>query len=282
MSGDSLGNARRPEPLRSNSQVTVRYRSGPRVAYAERVLVLTIVAPVFSTNCYVVAPAAGRECFVIDAGAGVADDVVDAVAEHDLTPVAVLATHGHVDHTWDAARLCELFDVPLHVHEADAYRLADPFGSLGGGQLVMALAQLGLLPEHYREPGRVSPVVTSHRGQSRLELAGLPVTWLHAPGHTEGASLVSVPRAPSSASSLVLGEALSSELHPSRTVFSGDVLFAGTIGRTDLPGGDDAEMAATLEDTVGSLASDSLVLPGHGPATVMDVEYRRNPFLRAH
>lgn|GEM_PF-10631 len=279
----SLGNAARPVTARDRSQVTVRYRSAPltspALAYAGVVLVLTLVAPVFATNCYVVAPAPGRECVIVDVGAGVADDVHAAVAAHDLTPVSVLATHGHVDHTWGAAEVCSHYDVPLRIHEADAYRLADPFGTLGGGQLVVALEQLGLLAADYRAPERIEPVSTDHRGQSRLELAELPWTWLHAPGHTQGASLLSVPRAPSSASDLLLGEGWPRELAPSRTVFSGDVLFAGTVGRTDLPGGDDAEMAATLADPVGTLAPDVLVLPGHGPATRMDVEYRRNPFL---
>jgi len=249
------------------------------LAYPGLVLVLTIVAPVFATNCYVVAPASGHECVVVDAGAGVAADVEAAVAEHDLSPVAVLATHGHVDHTWDASELCERFDVPLRIHEADEYRLADPFGTLGGGALVSALAQLGLHGADYRAPARVEPVRTAHRGSTRIELAGLPVTWLHAPGHTQGASLLSVPRAPSSASILTPTEGVPHDLHPSRTVFSGDVLFAGTIGRTDLPGGDDVEMARTLAQPVGTLAGDVLVLPGHGSATWMDVEYRRNPFL---
>lgn len=244
-------------------------------------LVLTLVAPVFATNCYVLAPAPGRECVVVDVGGGVAGAVRAAVDEHGLTPVAVLATHGHVDHTWGAAEICAHYDVPLHVHAKDVYRLADPFGSLGGGAVAAALAQLGLRTEDYREPARVEPVETEHRGEARLELAGLPITWQHAPGHTEGASLVSVPRAPSSASVLLAGEGLAHEPPPSRTVLSGDVLFAGTIGRTDLPGGDDHEMAATLADPVGTLAPDVLVLPGHGPATRMDVEYRRNPFLAA-
>ena len=260
--------ATRPEVLR-------------RSAYAGGVLVLTLVAPVFATNCYVLAPAPGRECVIVDVGGGVVDAVRAAVDEHELNPVAVLATHGHVDHTWGAAEICAHYDVPLYVHAKDVYRLADPFGTLGGGAVAAALAQLGVRTDEYREPGRIEPVETEHRGRARLELAGLPLTWHHAPGHTEGASLVSVPRAPSSSSVLLTGEGFALEQPPTRTVLSGDVLFAGTIGRTDLPGGDDAEMAATLLDPVGTLASDSLVLPGHGPATRMDVEYRRNPFLTA-
>jgi len=276
MSVHSLGNRPPQKTSRGPSQVTVRYRSAAR--YPGTVLVLTLVAPVFATNCYVVAPAAKGPCFVVDAGAGVAQDVEDALAEHELEPVAVLATHGHVDHTWDAARLCERFDVPFRVHAADAYRISDPFGTLGGGRLVAALEQMGLELGDYREPARIEPVETEHRGSARLDLAELPVTWLHAPGHTEGASLVSVPRAPSSASRLPLGEGMGRE-HPSRTVFSGDVLFAGTIGRTDLPGGDHAEMTRSLVEPVGSLPHDALVLPGHGPATTIELELRRNPFL---
>lgn len=286
---DSLGNLAPPKSRRCPQQVTVRYRSGSRapppvpttLEYAGAVFVLTLVAPVFATNCYIVAPAPGHECVIVDVGAGFDGEIHDAVVEHELRPVAVLATHGHADHTWGAAEVCERYDVPLYIHEADAYRLADPFGTLGGGRLVAALEQLGLRAADHGEPRRVEPVVTGHRGQVRLELAGLPLTWHHAPGHTQGASLVSVPRAPSSSSTLLLGEGWPQELAPSRTVFSGDVLFAGTIGRTDLPGGDDAEMAATLADPVGTLAPDVLVLPGHGPATRMDVEYRRNPFLTA-
>ena len=276
---DSLGNGALRKPLPRASQVTVRYRSVAR--YPGTVLVLTLVAPVFATNCYVVAPAAGGPCFVVDAGAGVAQDVEQTVAEHGLEPVAVLATHGHVDHTWDAAQLCERFDVPFRLHSADAYRIADPFGTLGGGRLVAALEQMGLDLGDYREPERIEVVETQHRGAVRLELASLPVTWLHAPGHTEGASLVSVPRAPSTSSRIPLGEGMGRE-HPSRTVFSGDVLFAGTIGRTDLPGGDHDEMTASLLEPVGALPHDALVLPGHGPATTMELELRRNPFLRSH
>lgn len=251
-------------------------------------LVLTLVAPVFATNCYLLARGDGRECVVVDPGAGVAPAVLAAVREHGLTPVAVLATHGHVDHTWDAAELCETFGVPLHVHARDAYRLADPFGTLGlagatqgvTGALRAALRGVGRDPGDYVVPADVRRIETSERGSARLDLADLPITVLHAPGHTEGASMFALPWGPAAGSVVPLGDGWEHDVsQASRTVLTGDVLFAGTVGRTDLPGGDAAAMDVTLRDQVGMLAPDVLVLPGHGPGSRMDVEYRRNPFL---
>ena len=125
---------------------------------------ITVVAPVFDARCSVLVQDDGS-CVVIDAGAGVGDDVIELVAARGLRPAAVLATHGHVDHTWDAARISEAFEVPLVLHEADAYRLADPFGTLGvlghavhdpNGPLAQALAVAGIDPSGYQvaEPGR--------------------------------------------------------------------------------------------------------------------------------
>lgn len=244
-------------------------------------LLLTRVAPVFSANCYVVAAAPGSECVIVDVGGGVADDVRAAVSEHALRPVAVLATHGHLDHVWGAAEICREYDVPLFVHAQDAYRIAEPFDSLGGSLVAGALAPLGLSTADYVAPERLETVETGHRGTATLELAGLTFTWQHAPGHTEGSSLLSLPGAPSSSSEIFATESLGTAAAPGTTVLSGDVLFAGSIGRTDLPGGDDAEMAATLRAPVGTLAPDALVLPGHGPATRMAHELRHNPFLAA-
>lgn len=244
-------------------------------------LLVTRVAPVFSANCYIVAPAPGGECVIVDVGGGVADDVRATVAEHGLRPVAVLATHGHLDHVWGAAEICREYAAPLYVHAQDAYRVAEPFDSLGGSLVAGALAQLGLSTADYVAPERLETIETGHRGTVSLELAGLSFTWQHAPGHTEGSSLLALPGAPSSSSVLLAASDLGLASAPSTTVLSGDVLFAGSIGRTDLPGGDDAEMAVTLRSPVGTLAPDALVLPGHGPATRMAHELRHNPFLTA-
>lgn len=264
--------------------------------------VLTAVAPVFGTNCYIVVADDGVSCAVVDVGAGIASRVCDVVAERGLRPVAVLATHGHVDHTWGAAEVSEAFGVPLHVHAADAYRLADPFGTLGlgdagsGGPLAQALTAVGLPPSGYRVPawietfGSESGVDGADVGRGRpagrpldlggLRFAGAPLAVVRAPGHTAGASLFVIDGAPGPASVLSFepGEEVLAA-GATRTALTGDVIFAGSIGRTDLPGGDGAAMDRTLRDLVARLAPATLLLPGHGPATRMDLELRRNPYL---
>jgi glyoxylase-like metal-dependent hydrolase (beta-lactamase superfamily II) len=186
-------------------------------------------------------------------------------------PRAVLATHGHADHIWDAAELCARYDVPLRLHAADAYRLADPFGSLGvtgapgvSGALAHALADLGLHAEDYRSPGVVEPF----DGASGTIMAGdVVLRTLHAPGHTEGSTLY------------LVDDAGAAGAGASGVVLAGDVLFAGSIGRTDLPGGDPAVMQATLRDVVATLDPSLAVVPGHGPATSVGHELATNPFL---
>ncbi|WP_353709334.1 MBL fold metallo-hydrolase [Cellulosimicrobium sp. ES-005] len=240
------------------------------------VTVRVVVAPVFGTNCTVLS-APGGDCVVVDAGAGVVDAVVALVESAGLVPRAVLATHGHVDHTWDAAALADRFDVPVVLHAADAYRLADPFGSLEhgsptgdrgarslvSGPLGAALAAAGARPEDYREPTRVETFDVAAGEERVLRWGDLVLRAVGAPGHTEGSTLY------------LVGEP------GTGIVLSGDVLFAGSVGRTDLPGGDGATMARTLRDVVGRLDPAWDVLPGHGPATAVARELATNPFLAA-
>ncbi|MGW8566576.1 MBL fold metallo-hydrolase [Isoptericola sp. NPDC055881] len=228
--------------------------------------ILLVVAPVFATNCcVVVAGPTGRDadCVVVDAGAGTAPEVERLVTERGLTPRAVLATHGHVDHTWDAAALCARYDVPLRLHSADAYRLTDPFGTLGvdgsdpgvSGALAQALAGTGRQADDYRVPAAVEPFDGSNVD---VVAGGVRLRALHAPGHTEGSTLFVAPG----------------------VVLAGDVLFPGGVGRTDLPGGDPAIMARTLRDVVGRLDPTLDVVPGHGPTTTVGHELATNPYLR--
>jgi len=265
--------------------------------------VLTAVAPVFGTNCYLVVADDGVSCVVVDVGAGIAPRVRAIVAERGLRPVAVLATHGHVDHTWGAAEVSEAFAVPLYLHAADAYRLADPFGTLGlggaghdsAGPLAQALTAVGLPPGGYQTPARVETFGSATRAPGTssgtslegttleldgLEFSGAPLAVLYAPGHTAGASLFLVDGVPTSVSGLsfVPGEE-SLVGGATRTALTGDVLFAGSIGRTDLPGGDNAAMGHTLRELVAAIDPATMLLPGHGPATRMDLELRRNPYL---
>ncbi|MHA7133069.1 MBL fold metallo-hydrolase [Oerskovia turbata] len=266
--------------------------------------VFLVVAPVFGTNCTIVAPrphgalpdGAARPCVIVDAGAGVAPGVAELVREQGLAPRAVLATHGHADHTWDAATLCEEYGVPLWIHARDAYRLADPLGTIEDAPpstgervapLAAALGQQGARIEDYREPADVrtfgtppAPGVDPADGQvatdppARLDLDGVLVDALHAPGHTQGSTLY-LPVAGADDGSAVKGASEAAGL-----VLAGDVLFAGSVGRTDLPGGDGETMRRTLRDVVGTLDDSLQVVPGHGPLTDVGRERRTNPYLR--
>ena len=139
----------------------------------------TIVAPVFGTNSYLVSATGSGPCLIIDAGGGVVPALTERVGRAGLEPVALLATHGHVDHTWSAAELCDLYDVPLLIHADDAFRLADPFGTIedrgpgsASGPLAQALAAGGCDPAAYLAPARVQPFV---RWFSLLALVGFIV-----------------------------------------------------------------------------------------------------------
>ena len=259
-----------------------------RVDSVDDVHILTLAAPVFATNCYVVSRDGTGPCVVVDPGGGVAKPLQDELAARGLVPELIVATHGHVDHTWSAAALSTVYDVPLRLHLSDAYRLADPFGTLedagnGGGlraalasgPLGQALAAAGCAPSNYEKPARVE---TFDRDNQTWLVAGLEITALHAPGHTEGSTLYLFDGAPSADSVLPhFGNKLAA--NATSVALTGDVLFAGTIGRTDLPGGDSQVMAQTLADVVRGLDSETLVLPGHGPASRMDRELLSNPYL---
>jgi hydroxyacylglutathione hydrolase len=231
------------------------------------VLVTAVPADAFGTNCYVVATAPGEPCVVIDPGIGVVDRLDEVFAEHRLHPAAVVLTHGHLDHTFSVAPVCGARGITAYIHPDDRYLLADPAKALS-----MDLTQLfgGRLP--YSEPEDVAPL----RDGEVVRLAGLELTIDHAPGHTRGSVLIrtnadrlvqprSWPTTPSDETPLC---------------FSGDVLFQGSIGRTDLPGGDSAAMMVSLREKVLPLVDETVVLPGHGPATTIGRERATNPYLR--
>jgi hydroxyacylglutathione hydrolase len=221
-------------------------------------LVTGFPAEAFGTNCYVVAAGPGEQCLVVDPGIGVLDRLDEVLAEHRLHPAAVLLTHGHLDHTFSVAPVCGARGITAYVHPGDREMLADPAKALS-----MDLSQLfgGKLP--YAEPDDVAELTDG----ATLALAGLQITVDHAPGHTGGSVLFRLPAA-------------GSGLEADEICLSGDVLFAGSIGRTDLPGGSMPTMLASLRDKVLPLADDTVVLPGHGPATTIGRERATNPFLR--
>ena len=223
-------------------------------------------AAVAGTNCYVLAPGAGEECLIIDPGVGVTRQLAEILIEHRLRPAAVLLTHGHFDHVYCVTPVCDSAGVAAYLHGADRYRLKDPLSDVGPELIAMFEQQFGQKAD-WQEP---SDVLTLVDGQS-LTIAGLDLRVLHAPGHTQGSVMFALPGVP---------DGIAAEAAVSTTVLTGDVLFAGSIGRTDLEGGDGAAMNRSLRDVVLPLADDALVLPGHGPATTMARERATNPYLQ--
>ncbi len=228
-------------------------------------LTIAFPAAAFGTNCYVLAPAEGEECLVVDPGIGVEETVREVLVQHRLRPAAVLLTHGHLDHVYAVTPVCG-GDTAAYIHSDDRYRLDDPLGTVNPAMLAMMEQQFGRRAT-WSEPAKVVEV----DDRQVLELAGLSVEVLHAPGHTEGSVMFGLEQVPDG-----VGEQVSVD----RTMVTGDVLFAGSIGRTDLPGGDPAAMQRSLRDVVLPLADSTLVLPGHGPATTVERERATNPYLR--
>jgi glyoxylase-like metal-dependent hydrolase (beta-lactamase superfamily II) len=230
------------------------------------VLTIGFPAVVAGTNCYVLAPQAGEECLIVDPGVGVTGQLAEVLAEHRLRPAAVLLTHGHFDHVYSVTPVCGSAGVSAYIHGADRYRLKDPLSAVGPELIAMFERQFGQKAS-WQEPG---DVVELAHGQN-LTMAGLELRVLHAPGHTEGSVMFALPQVP---------DGVSDEVGARSTVLSGDVLFAGSIGRTDLAGGDGAAMNRSLREVVLPLADDVLILPGHGPASTMERERATNPYLQ--
>lgn len=223
-------------------------------------LVTGFPAGAWGTNCYVLAPARGEGCLIVDPGQSSIDRVHDIVRDNRLTPAAVLLTHGHMDHVWSVAPVSRDFDIPAFIHQDDRYRLADPAGS----SLVAAREQLLAMTKDSLELTEPSDVRLLPQEGASFDIAGITIAVHHAPGHTEGSVVFEVPRD-----------------DDADILLSGDVLFQGSIGRTDLPGGDPSAMDRSLRDVIWPMSDDVVVLPGHGPQTTMGAERVSNPFLRA-
>ncbi|MBO3747711.1 MBL fold metallo-hydrolase [Streptosporangiaceae bacterium NEAU-GS5] len=204
----------------------------------------------FQANCYVVAAEAGAECVVVDPGQNAVDGLDEIIAEHRLKPVAVLLTHGHIDHMWSVVPVCGAREIPALIHPEDRDLLSDP------GKGLSAQTQQMIFGGRFTftEPDDVRELADGET----LELAGLEIVVDHRPGHTRGSVTFQVPD----------------------VLFSGDLLFAGSIGRSDLPGGDPEEMTRSLAKTM-TLPDSTTVLPGHGPQTTIGRERVSNPFLAA-
>ncbi|MEE4542913.1 MBL fold metallo-hydrolase [Streptomyces sp. V4-01] len=217
-------------------------------------LIAGFPAGAWGTNCYVVAPAAGEECVIVDPGHLATQGVEDTLAKHRLKPVAVVLTHGHIDHVASVVPVCGARGVPAWIHPEDRYMLSDPERALGRAFGAQLLGELTVgEPDDLRELS----------DGAALSLAGLELSVAHAPGHTRGSVTFRVPE--------------TAEI-PS-VLFSGDLLFAGSVGRTDLPGGSTAELYESLARVCLPLDDSTVVLSGHGPQTTIGRERAANPHL---
>ena len=200
------------------------------------------------TNTYVVAPEAGGLAVVVDAPPD-AEGVGALLRAHNLTPVALLLTHAHVDHLGGAGSLHRTYGAHAYLHPDDAWLAESPEAQLR--------ALFGIVP-----PGDYAPPERFHdleHGQG-LDLAGVSLEVVHTPGHTPGHCCF--------------------RIEDEGILFSGDQLFAGSVGRTDLPGGDWEALIASMQARVLTLDDATDVLPGHGPTTTIGRERRSNPFLQ--
>lgn len=213
-------------------------------------LVRSFVAPMFATNCWVIASAKGSECIIVDPGmTDISKEIEMIVEEEGLKPVAALLTHGHLDHTFSVKPLADGYDIAAYIHSEDRRFIAEPAG-IHGPQFVEQLQGM-----HFQEPRKVEVL----KDGSELNLLGMKIRAIHAPGHTRGSLMF---------------------LINDETLLSGDVLFAGSIGRTDLPTGSASDMRNTLKKKVLTLDEGIRVLPGHGGETSIQYERKTNPYLK--
>ena len=204
----------------------------------------------FATNCWVIAPGEGAECIIVDPGMpDISRDIEMIIEEHRLKPVAALLTHGHLDHTFSIQPLADGYNIPAYIHSEDRRFIADPSG-IHGEQFIAQLAGM-----NFAEPLEIKEL----KNNAVLELVGMKIVAIHSPGHTRGSLMFTI----------------NDEL-----LISGDVLFAGSIGRTDLPTGSAKEMTETLKSKVLTLNDDLRVLTGHGPETTIKFERKNNPYLK--
>lgn len=184
----------------------------------------------------------------------VSQQLAEKLQEFDLKPVAVLVTHGHLDHTFSVEPICDGYRIPAMIHSEDRELLLHPERA-HGAEFIAQLAGI-----KWREPSQV----TELKDNQEFELVGLNFKAIHAPGHTKGSTMFKV---------------RSANVEIDEFLISGDVLFAGSIGRTDLPGGSWDAMQRSLRDKVLPLADSIQVLPGHGPETTIGRERKYNQYL---
>ncbi len=205
-----------------------------------------LILGAYETNCYVLRSSEhATDCLIIDPGLE-AGELIAFLQENKLNPIAVLLTHGHIDHIAGLTELRENYpDVKVYIHKLDAEMLDQPFLNLS--------AMTGMAFETESADFNLEE-------NNIIDLAGIKFSVLHTPGHTPG------------------GVCLYSE--EDGLVFAGDTLFAGSVGRTDFPNGSMSQLVNGIKQKLFTLPDKTKVYPGHGPATSIANEKAHNPFVR--
>jgi hydroxyacylglutathione hydrolase len=194
-------------------------------------------------NCTIVGDEATREAMVVDPGDDI-PDILARLAKHGLTLKQIVVTHGHIDHVGGAQKLKKATGAPVLMNEKDLEQLK---------MMDVQAGWLGITP-----PSVAPPDVSLEEGMA-VGIANHAANVIHTPGHTQGSICL--------------------HFVPENLLVAGDTLFAGSIGRTDLPGGDSRQILRSIHDRLLVLPDETRVIPGHGRGTVIGLEREENPFL---
>ena len=205
-----------------------------------------LILGAYQTNCYVLRNGeTATDCLIVDPGLEAAG-LLDFLQQHKINPVAVVLTHGHIDHmAGDAALRQHYSGIKVYIHKLDAEMLTEPQHNLS--------ALVGVM-------FKTEPADALIEDGNAIEEAGVKLDVLHTPGHTPG------------------GICLYSK--DEGIVLTDDTLFADSIGRSDFPGGSMTQLVSSIKDRLWALPDETKVYPGHGPATTIAQEKASNPFLR--
>jgi glyoxylase-like metal-dependent hydrolase (beta-lactamase superfamily II) len=201
-----------------------------------------VITGEFQVNCFIVHN--GGEAIIIDPGDDV--DLIDAkIKELDVTPVLYIQTHGHMDHISALAEIQSRFKAPVYMTEEDAK---------------WAFTDINCMPPFFPVPPQSTTIAKYVEQGDEFIFAGLKFQIIKTPGHTPGGICI--------------------YLYEDQTLFSGDTVFAGSVGRTDLPGGDSRILTESLKILLKTIPNNTRIYPGHGPATTMDLEKRNNFYFQ--
>lgn len=204
--------------------------------------IITVPAGIYAANCYIVYSENTKKGIVIDPGGDV-DDIMKKIEELDLDIEYIVLTHGHGDHIGGVLELKSFIDVPVAIHKEDEYMLNNGDSNLSS---LMAMGTTELNADILLEEG------------DEISFGDLNAKVIHTPGHTPGGISIKI----------------------EDNIFTGDTLFAGSIGRTDFPGGSYEEIISSIKNKIIIYSDDVILYPGHGPATNVKLEKANNPFLR--